>query len=360
MMEKKTPASSADKALSPKKSKNARHLPARYKPGKFDVICGKGKGCFNHEGNKNFRQIVADHLVPYSEANTKLAKSGIVSSIIMMVRELSPGGGFIKRDAETGSWHEVGDHLAREKVGQTMRDALHHRYRSSTKSKKKRRQIEQAKAHASMETISNGNAEISSKIDDLNSKAALTNSDRQLAEMFTKANIEILRELNRLKDQRALGARTELDSLGRKEASSHHQLRCYDIEAFSNLSSPIRPYTLHAFPQFSEPIAFLRSQGLLRSAHKAFADPQQSTPPERKRASSSQNLLQEGSTVDNKACIIYGVNNRSNPVEETNFSSQCLHGNSRKEFVDLQTNYEDDENSGMSDLKPNYSQQGPS
>lgn len=72
----------------------------------------KGKRCFNHEGNKHFREIVAKQLEPYSEANKKLAKSAIVSSIISMVRDLSPNGGFIKRDTSTGLWHEVGDHLA--------------------------------------------------------------------------------------------------------------------------------------------------------------------------------------------------------------------------------------------------------
>lgn len=283
------PGSFVDKTLSSKKTKNRRELPARYTPGNFDVICGKGKGCFNHEGNKHFRQIVATHLASYSEANTKLAKSAIVSSIIAIVRDLSPGGGFIKRDAERGSWHEVGDHLAREKVGQTIRDALHHQYRSSTKSKKKRRQVEQAKAHACMETISNRNAEISSKIDDLNTKATLTNSDRQLAEMFTKANIEILRELNKLEEQRASGDRTELHNIGemrRKASPSHNQLCYHNIETFNNPPAPDAPLMLHAFPQFSEPIAFLRSQGLLGSA-----DPKNNNPPKSERSESNQNPL---------------------------------------------------------------------
>lgn len=58
----------------------------------------------------------------------------------------------------------------REKVGQTIRDALHLQYRSSTKAKKKRRQAEQAKASANMTQISSTHFEISSKIDDLKSK----------------------------------------------------------------------------------------------------------------------------------------------------------------------------------------------
>jgi hypothetical protein len=59
-------------------------------------------------------------------------------------------------------------------TGQTIRDALHFQYRSSTKAKKKRRQTEQAKANANMTEISKAHLEISSKIDDLKSKVRET------------------------------------------------------------------------------------------------------------------------------------------------------------------------------------------
>lgn len=63
---------------------------------------------------------------------------------------------------------------SREKVGQTIRDALHFQYRSSTKAKKKRRQVEQAKASANMNQISMSHFEISSKINDLKDKVTET------------------------------------------------------------------------------------------------------------------------------------------------------------------------------------------
>ena len=110
---------------------------------------------------------MAANLDRYSEASTKLEKSTIVSSILQTVRSQSPEGGFIKLDPASGTWQEVGDHLAREKVGQTIRDALHSNYRSSTKAKKKRRQAEQAKAEDSMTIISSAHTQISSKIEDL-------------------------------------------------------------------------------------------------------------------------------------------------------------------------------------------------
>lgn len=86
---------------------------------------------------------------------------------------------------------------SREKVGQTLRDALHTHYKSSTKAKKARRQVEQAKASTDLTAISNKNLEISSKIDDLKD-VTLTANEAQLTNMFTQANLDILNELNRL------------------------------------------------------------------------------------------------------------------------------------------------------------------
>merc|ERR1711907_585504 len=40
-----------------------------------------------------------------------------------------------------GGWLEVGDHLAREKVGQSLRDGLASKYKSSARSKKQRQKI---------------------------------------------------------------------------------------------------------------------------------------------------------------------------------------------------------------------------
>ena len=88
------------------------------------------------------------HLERYNAATTKQEKSRIVSDIVDTIRQASPDGGFVKLDPLTGSWREVGDHLAREKVGQTLRDSLHTKYSSSTKAKKERRQAEKARARA--------------------------------------------------------------------------------------------------------------------------------------------------------------------------------------------------------------------
>lgn len=135
-----------------------------YEPSDYDVICGKGKTCFEHVGNHRFRVTVNMQLDKYSAAATKLAKSSIVTEIIDTVRR---HGQFVKYDTKSGRWFEVGNHLAREKVGQTIRDALHLQYKSSTKAKKKRREAEQAHSFSRsgmIESTRLGISEISARI----------------------------------------------------------------------------------------------------------------------------------------------------------------------------------------------------
>jgi hypothetical protein len=110
-----------------------RQLSPGFRPGPYDVICARGKATFEHEGNKRFRAIVHMHKNAYSNAATKYQKSQIVSHVTNNIRQASQGGGFVKMI--NGCWWEVGDRMAKEKIGQTFRDLLDQQYTSSTKAK---------------------------------------------------------------------------------------------------------------------------------------------------------------------------------------------------------------------------------
>jgi hypothetical protein len=103
-----------------------------FKPSDYSVICGRGQESFNHVGNCRFRILSSSFLESYSRAVIKAAKSAIVSDIVGTIRQA--GGNFCKH--EKGTWFEVGDHCAREKVSTLLRDLLHTQYRSSAKAKK--------------------------------------------------------------------------------------------------------------------------------------------------------------------------------------------------------------------------------
>jgi hypothetical protein len=115
-------------------SKKAQ-LRVNLKPSEYSVVCGRGKETFNHVGNHRFRILINKSKKRYSRADTRTAKSVIVSEIVALIRQ--SGGIFCKY--KKGVWLEVGARHAREKVGASLRDLLHTQYRSSTKAKAHRR-----------------------------------------------------------------------------------------------------------------------------------------------------------------------------------------------------------------------------
>lgn len=161
-----------------------------YEPTNFDVVCARGRIAVNHTGNKRFKLIVESSLQRYSKAPSKLAKSAIVSDIVDTIRKSSPDGGFVKKEGTM--WYEAGDHLAREKVGQALRDMLHSKYRSSTKAKKLSRKVKQSMLDDEVDQIMNRgtNTDITERVKEL-TKDARRDSDFQ--EAFNMANLELLK-----------------------------------------------------------------------------------------------------------------------------------------------------------------------
>jgi hypothetical protein len=116
-------------ALGPKTGRS--QLGVDFQPSDLSVICGRGKDNYNHTGNHRFRMLASTFVERYSRADSKTAKSALVFNIVTMIRRA--GGHFCK--SENGTWYEVGDRRAREKVSSYFRDMLHAQYRSSAKSK---------------------------------------------------------------------------------------------------------------------------------------------------------------------------------------------------------------------------------
>lgn len=101
-----------------------------YQPSHADVICGRGKSSVIHEGNKRFREYVSSHVHTFLIAKNRLAKNTLVADIVRHIR--TSGGKFLKKCAN-GSWRDIGDKLAYEKVGHALRDAHAERIRTEDK-----------------------------------------------------------------------------------------------------------------------------------------------------------------------------------------------------------------------------------
>ena len=96
----------------------------KYQPHQFDVICGRGKHVFYHHGNIVFREKVSSNVHRYRQARCRMAKSLIVTSIVDDIRSKTPNGGFVKYLDKAQCWVEIGDIMARDKVGHALRDCI--------------------------------------------------------------------------------------------------------------------------------------------------------------------------------------------------------------------------------------------
>jgi flagellar biosynthesis GTPase FlhF len=181
-----------------------KKLGAFFRHGPFDVICARGKDAKNHSGNIQFRRRIEESREAYAQAGSRLYKSLVVSSVVNWVREASPNGGFVKEI--DGIWYEVGDHLAREKVGQALREQLHSQYKSSAKSKRSRRKVEerklaneQQKSYSLLDAMVQSNNRISETIEEVQFERCKIGghhaSDDMILDLFTQNNAFILKTI---------------------------------------------------------------------------------------------------------------------------------------------------------------------
>ena len=93
-----------------------------------------------------FRSLIDQHVKEYEMVSTRIAKTIIVTTIYETFENrsvdckggMTEEGGFVRQDDVTGRWYEVGEGAAREKIGQSLREKLHIKYRSSTKAKRRK------------------------------------------------------------------------------------------------------------------------------------------------------------------------------------------------------------------------------
>ena len=120
----------------------SRTLDSSWVPCSWSVICARTKDARNHMGNKRLRILVNSHLEKYANAN-RIEKGIIVSSIVDSVRNASNGGGFVKQ-TKAGTWVEVGDSVAREKVGQSLREGIAKKDPTKVQQRKEQRKANKA------------------------------------------------------------------------------------------------------------------------------------------------------------------------------------------------------------------------
>eukprot|EP00547_Thalassionema_nitzschioides_P017220 CAMPEP_0194242946 /NCGR_PEP_ID=MMETSP0158-20130606/8326_1 /TAXON_ID=33649 /ORGANISM="Thalassionema nitzschioides, Strain L26-B" /LENGTH=242 /DNA_ID=CAMNT_0038978133 /DNA_START=137 /DNA_END=865 /DNA_ORIENTATION=- len=94
------------------------------RPRPTDVLCGRGKICFEHKGNDSFRMLIAQHVDSYENSASKKAKMDVIMQVVDTV--ITRGGRFLVRDKEKagGVWIDGGVKQGKKKTGHALRDAL--------------------------------------------------------------------------------------------------------------------------------------------------------------------------------------------------------------------------------------------
>jgi len=97
----------------------------------IDILLGKNKICFNHVGNRRFREIIGNSLDDYQSIDSRKNKSQIVNNLIASI--YSSGSRFLKFDKQKETWLEIpkGHKIIKEKVGHALRDSINYKPKST-------------------------------------------------------------------------------------------------------------------------------------------------------------------------------------------------------------------------------------
>lgn len=203
-----------------------RNLPIRKEPSLNDIICARGRGYWDHPGNKMYRQCIDLAKTQYCRAPNRLGKSLIVSEIIDAIH--NSGRGFFKKvHGKENEWVECNESSIREKVTQSLRDGLSFKYSSSITRKREKKARVQEAFYGDIDVIVHSNKAVSQKIKDLEKKVEWANrnygiendarvSDEAIMKIFDEGNLNILETMK--KDRSILD---QLHQIGRKKTKSH-------------------------------------------------------------------------------------------------------------------------------------------
>mmetsp|Transcript_10850 Transcript_10850/g.24268 ORF Transcript_10850/g.24268 Transcript_10850/m.24268 type:complete len:595 (+) Transcript_10850:38-1822(+) len=90
-------------------------------PHEHDVLSGRGNFVNYHTGNEHFRALVKKHKIAYV-ACPKPEKGRFALLIVDEIRSLNPPGRFLRQDASTKLWSDVGDKKSVDKTRQALRE----------------------------------------------------------------------------------------------------------------------------------------------------------------------------------------------------------------------------------------------
>ncbi|CAJ1932667.1 unnamed protein product [Cylindrotheca closterium] len=121
-----------------------------YQPTGQDIICGRGRGSFLHEGNKVYLSLLRRNVHAYLHAKKRVEKSVIISTVVSSLKER--GFRFLKQDDRNQRWYELSESDCYDRTAHAIRDLIR---------KQKGRNKKPLSKHASSRSPSPSNSDIS-------------------------------------------------------------------------------------------------------------------------------------------------------------------------------------------------------
>jgi len=95
---------------------------ADYKPTSQDIISGRGRGHFLHEGNKVYISHLRKNVHNYLSATKRIEKSAIISTLVSSLKD--GGFRFLKQGEKLGRWYVLSETEAYHRTAHAIRDLI--------------------------------------------------------------------------------------------------------------------------------------------------------------------------------------------------------------------------------------------
>lgn len=122
-----------------------------YAPTNYDILCGRGRGSFLHEGNKMYLALLRKNVAPYLSVAKRVQKNGVVRSIVSALT--GHGFRFIKQEESTQMWYELNESEAYDRTAHAIRDIIR-------KQKMKNKKSPPTKSNPSTDTLASTMASV--------------------------------------------------------------------------------------------------------------------------------------------------------------------------------------------------------
>jgi hypothetical protein len=226
-----------------------------FEPTESDILCGRGRGRFLHEGNALYLSLLRKNVDRYASSTKRIQKSGVVTSIVSALQ--SQGFRFIKQEEISQRWYQLSETEAYARTAHAIRDLI--RKKKLKKTKPSPPTTSRSQCSASMANRNSSTSVSSISLLEISNAAKArshTNLDFASANSVEASSIDVLASVSHMT---AFSVMPELTSSAKAETAVGAQSASYannkldpiiQAPAFETLENENQKQTLPSFDIF--------------------------------------------------------------------------------------------------------------